>query len=95
MNKKNILIICILLAIIAVVGIAKKPNNEEVSDEPSFSFTDEDLEKLDIQISELEFEDLEGLNASETLDFSINDLNNLEDSLESLSFEDLEGLQEN
>jgi len=96
LKNRNALILAFgLLLVFAIVGRSWRRNGDNENGDLDLEFSSEDLDKLGDQLSELEFEDLEGLEASTSLNFTSIDLDNLEEALQALSFEDLEGLSEN
>ena len=92
-NRNTLILLFGLIVVFAVVGRSWR-RNDEPNEDLDLQFSSEDLDKLGDQLSELEFEDLEGLEASTSLNFTSIDLDNLEEALQSLSFVDLEGLSE-
>ena len=93
-NRNSLILLFGLLIVFAVVGRSWR-RNDKPNEELDLQFSSEDLDKLGDQLSEMEFEDLEGLEGSASLNFTSIDLDDLEEALQGLSFEDLEGLSEN
>ena len=92
-SRKNVLLIAAAVLIMALgYGAARKIFTPK--DTLELPFTESELNALESQIEELEFDDLEGLTTegASLVSFSSEDLDKLGEILEDLEFEDLEGL---
>ena len=96
MNKRNTLILFAGIVLVAIlIGGARRRSEDKPDNELDLGFTSDELDELGDELSGLEYDDLEGLEASGSLDFTSIDLDGLENALQGLSYEDLQGLSDN
>jgi hypothetical protein len=88
-----VILVVLVLLLVIIIG-RPRLNKGDKPDDLDLRITIEDLDKLKKQISELEFEDIENLNVTTTLDFSSMNLDSLEAALQALSYDNLEGFIE-